>query len=287
MYLRQILAALLPLVTVVVAWQSPQYNGYTRRWQATFIGQADALPNSNNWNVINSAQVYNNELQRYTNKKANIRFNGNGALQLIPRRDATAPGGWTSGRIESKYTLTPTAGKITRVESSLRIAGNPQKNKQGLWPAFWMLGASYRQGVKWPECGEIDIMENINGQSIGYGVVHCDKGPGGACNEPIGLASTTALPDNQFHVWRVEIDRTNSDFKKQTITWYMDDVQFHRVTGEQVNNSGVWATLAQKPLYIILNVAMGGDWAGSPNANTWGGTGSMMEIGYVAHYVSN
>jgi beta-glucanase (GH16 family) len=68
------------------------------------------------------------------------------------------------------------------------------------------------------------------------------------------------MPDNQFHVYRVEIDRKSSNWRDQSITWFMDGKQVQRVTGNQINNQGVWTNIAQSPLYIILNVAMGGNW---------------------------
>ena len=106
-------------------------------------------------------------------------------------------------------------------------------------------------------------MENINGQSIGYASLHCNKAPGGICNEPTGLAAQTPLPDTNYHVWRVQIDRRNSNWKSQSITWYMDGRVFHKVTGAKINDAKTWKALAYSPLYIILNVAVGGDWVSS------------------------
>jgi beta-glucanase (GH16 family) len=278
-----VLTAFASLLAVATAIESPQYTNYTRTWQATFAGSVNTLPAPDTWITINSAQVYNNEYQTYTNKPANIGYSGAGTLRIIPRRDSAAVRGWTSGRIESQFAVTPTNGKVTRVEASLRIAGNPASMKQGLWPAFWLLGSSYRSGVKWPACGEIDIFENINGQTTAYGVVHCDTNPGGACNEPNGLVNTVDFPDNAYHLFRVDIDRRNSDWKQQSIIWSMDNKVFNTVTGARVNNQAVWATLAQNPMNIILNVAIGGDWSGPPNANT---ASSHMEVQYVATYTS-
>lgn len=256
--------ATLSLLSVALAWNSPTYSGYTRAWQANFVGTKGNKPNPANWNIIENSVNYNNEVQTYTANKENIQFSGAGALQLIPKGSNTA--GWTSARIESKYIITPTAGKITRIESSLRLAGNAVSHKQGIWPAFWMLGESYREGGIWPATGEIDIFENVNGQAIGHATVHCDVYPNGLCNEPTGLTNSTPLPDNQFHVWRVEINRKSNNFKQQTITWFMDGKQFHQVTGTQIDDADVWASLAQSPLYIILNVAVGGNWVSRPQS---------------------
>ncbi|KAJ4321501.1 hypothetical protein N0V84_005304 [Fusarium piperis] len=283
---RWILAALAYLVAISAAWQAPSYSGYTRVWNDPFRGNWGVSVNQNTWNVIKRDKNFNNELQRYTGDQRNLRLSGRSTLQLLPQYTPSAPNNWTSARIESKYTFTPAVGKITRIEASIRLAGNPATRKQGIWPAFWMLGDSHRRGVQWPACGEIDILENINGQKTVYASLHCDKAPGGICNEPTGLAAQTPLLDSNYHVWRVQIDRRTSNWKSQSITWYMNGRIFHKITGAKINDAKTWKALAYSPLYIILNVAVGGVWPGNPNQNTYGDRGSMMEVGYVAHYVS-
>ncbi|KAM5341990.1 hypothetical protein ACJ41O_015021 [Fusarium nematophilum] len=280
-------AVLAYLAITASAWQPPNYSGWNRVWLQNFRGNWGDLPPSDTWNFKTGDKNYNNELQRYTKDPRNVRLSGRSTLSIIPQYTPSAPNKWTSARIESKYTFTPTKGKITRIEASIRMASNPASRKQGIWPAFWLLGDSNRKsGVTWPACGEIDILENINGQKIGYAALHCDKAPGGICNEPNGLAAQTALPDSKYHVWRVQIDRRSTNWRSHSITWFMDGKQFHSVSGSKINNAYVWNALTQKPYFIILNVAVGGFWPGPPNENTYGNTGSMMEIGYVAHYVS-
>lgn len=249
------------LCTHAMAWNAPMYPGYTLVWDDTFNDTSLSLPDATKWNTIVNEQNWNYELERYTNSSDNIRFGDAGTLQLIPTRDDAAPQGWSSGRIESKYTLTPDAGKTTRVEASLRLAGHPgTARKKGIWPAFWLHGDAYRHGTPTPECGEIDVMENVNGQRTVHSVVHCDVASGGLCNEDTGLGSTTDLSDDEFHVWRVQFDRRDANFKSQSITWYKDGGQYARVAGSQIGSSKVWATICQSPLYIIFNVAVGGTW---------------------------
>jgi beta-glucanase (GH16 family) len=284
---RQVFAIFISFLAIALAWEPPVYGGYSRVWASTFQGNADGLPPTSEWNLITGDKNFNNEYQRYTKTKNNLRLSGQGTLQLIPRGDKTAPRGWTSGRVESNYKFTPAAGKITRVQSRLRLAGNAKEHKQGLWPAFWILGNSNRHGTAWPASGELDIMENINGQTVAYGGMHCDKSPGGICNEPSGIVAKTSLADNKYHTWRVEFNRKSSNYKEQYITWSMDGNQFNKITGAQIGNAAVWKTVCQSDLFIILNVAVGGYWPGDPNSQTWGGAGSMMEVAYVAHYVSN
>ncbi|KAH1513834.1 hypothetical protein KXX29_001546 [Aspergillus fumigatus] len=261
-------ASLLPaLASLALAWAPPSYSGYTLQWSDSFAGSSATLPNSNNWNIITGNLGVNGELETYTSSTANVQLSGGSTLQLVPWKDSSVSGGWTSGRIESKYTFTPSAGK-------------------GIWPAFWILGSSIRSGTGWPQCGELDILENINGNLVGYGTAHCDVNPGGICNEPNGLGGSITIPDQSWHTWRVTWDRTPSNWQSEKITWYMDGQQFHQITGSQIGNSGVWATLCHDPLFFILNVAVGGYWPGNPNSNTLDGYGSMMEVGYVAVYVS-
>ncbi|PKX96018.1 glycoside hydrolase family 16 protein [Aspergillus novofumigatus IBT 16806] len=280
-------ASLLPaLASLALAWAPPSYSGYTLQWSDSFAGSTATLPNSNNWNVITGNLGVNGELETYTRSTANVQLSGGSTLQLVPLKDSSVSGGWTSGRVESKYIFTPSAGKVTLAEANIRFGSNPTSNKQGIWPAFWILGNSIRSGTGWPQCGELDILEAIDGKLTGYGTAHCDVNPGGICNEPNGLGGSITIPDQSWHTWRMAWDRTPSNWQSETITWYMDGQKFHQITGSQIGNSDVWATLCHDPLYFILNVAVGGYWPGNPNSNTLDGYGSMMEIGYVAVYVS-
>ncbi|KAF4467148.1 endo-13-beta-glucanase [Fusarium albosuccineum] len=266
------------------AWDAPGYGGYNLVWQDNFAGSAGTLPDGNNWNIITGYLNVNAELEVYTSSTSNVQRSGGSTLQLVPWRDSSALKGWTSGRIESKYVFTPQPARITRMEASIRFGDSPIANKQGIWPAFWMLGNILRNGGSWPSCGEIDIMETVNGQLRGYGTIHCDVYPGGICNEETGIGNNIAISDQSWHTWRVEIDRAKGSWQQETITWFLDGFQFHQVSGSRINNEGVWNSLAHSPLYFILNVAVGGEWPGYPNDATWDGYGSMMEVGYVAQY---
>ncbi|KFA48714.1 hypothetical protein S40293_09771 [Stachybotrys chartarum IBT 40293] len=268
------LAVFLP--TVVLGWEAPRYREFSRVWQDDFVGARGHLPNLANWNIINGDIGVNNELQVYTSDARNIQLSGGETLQLVPWKDASALRGWTSGRLESIYTLTPLAGQLTRIESALRFGSNSEANKQGLWPAFWMLGLSIRQGISWPFCGEIDIMENINGQSVGHGTLHFGSRP--------SISAETSIPDRGWHTWRVEIDRRPDALDQERIVWFLDGSEFHRIRGGEIDNEEAWERLAHSPFFLILNMAVGGNWPGNPNDDTQDGYGSMVEYGYVAHY---
>ncbi|KAK4194223.1 concanavalin A-like lectin/glucanase domain-containing protein [Triangularia verruculosa] len=273
----------LPLLSSLAsAYQPPSYDGYSLLWADTFSGPSATLPSMSNWDIIDRNIGVNNELQTYRANPKQIQLSGGQTLQIVPWRDPQLQ--WTSGRIESRYTFTPGAGKRTLVEAEIRFGGNDISQKQGIWPAFWLLGQSIRTGTGWPACGEVDIMETVNGELRGFGTVHCHVYPGGACNEPNGRGGAINIPNQGWQKWRVIFDRTSSDWRGESITWYMNGQQFHQVRGDQINDAGVWASLAQKPLFFILNVAVGGDWPGYPNGNTADGYGSMLEVGYVSHY---
>ncbi|KAK4032687.1 concanavalin A-like lectin/glucanase domain-containing protein [Parachaetomium inaequale] len=276
--------SLLPILgTSVSAWDAPSYDGYRLVWADTFPGASGSLPNENNWNILDGNLGVNNELQTYRRSTRNVQSSGGNTLQLVPWRDGSS---WTSGRLESKYTFTPQAGRRTMAEAQIRFGGNSIDTKQGMWPAFWVLGNSIRSGTPWPACGELDIMETVNGQLSGYGTIHCGVYPGGVCNEPSGRGASMPMPNQDWQRWRIVWDRTSNDWRSETITWFMNDRQFYQVRGDQLNDQNVWASLTAKPLFFILNVAVGGSWPGNPNGNTLDGYGAMMEVGYVAQYSS-
>ncbi|CAK7206162.1 hypothetical protein SEUCBS139899_008947 [Sporothrix eucalyptigena] len=277
-------SALACLPLLAQAWNAPSYSGFNLVWQEVFSGSGGTLPSTATWNIITGDLGVNDELETYTSSTANLQLSGGNTLQIVPVQGSD--GSWTSGRIESTYTFTPAAGVKTLAEADIRFGDNDISEKQGMWPAFWMLGDSLRHGTSWPECGEIDALETVDGQLIGHGTIHCDTDPGGACNEPNGISSSVSIPDQSWHTWRVQFDRTSNNWDTETITWYLDGEQYGSVSGSQVGDENSWIALCHSPLYFILNVAVGGDWPGDPNSSTEGGYGSMMEVAYVAVYSS-
>ncbi|KAK3379085.1 glycoside hydrolase family 16 protein [Lasiosphaeria ovina] len=277
-------ASLLSFLPVLVsAWGAPSYGGYNLVWSDSFAGSGGNLPNQNNWNIIDGYLNVNGELETYRATSKQVQTSGGNTLQIVPWRDGSS---WTSGRIESKYTFSPQAGKRTMAEALIRFGGNDISTKQGIWPAFWLLGDSLRHGTGWPACGELDIMESVNGRLTGYGTMHCDTYPGGICNEPNGRGGNIGIPSQDWQTWRIVWDRTPSAWQSQTITWFLNGQQYWQIRGSDINNQNVWNTVANNPMYFILNVAVGGSWPGYPNGATLDGYGAMMEVAYVAHYSS-
>lgn len=152
---------------------------------------------------------------------------------------------------------------------------------QGYWPAFWMLGSTLRTGsASWPACGEIDILETIDGQSVVHGTLHCGVSPGGPCHEDGGLGGATADNATAYHTYAIELDTSTSP---QQIRWYLDNNNYWTVSASAVDAT-TWAQATAHPFFIILDLAIGGPWAGNPTTQTQ--SGGMMELDYVAVYTS-
>lgn len=289
MYTQTIIAAaaLLPGL-FVSATPAPSYPGFTLVWNETFAGAANTPPSAQNWKTITGYLNQNGESEVYSSSTRNVFLSGSSSLQIVPLKDpgSTNPGdGWTSGRIESVSSWMPKAGQKTRVEGRIRQGDGSAATKQGIWPAFWLLGEGIHAGTPWPTCGELDILELRNGVPTAFGTAHCGVYPNGICNEPTGRGSTVNFAEtpSAFHTWSMTWDLTSRDWSAQTIQWAIDHTVYFTLTGSQLDQA-TWSTLTQNAFNIILNVAVGGGFPGSPNSATQGGVGSQMEAQYVAVY---
>ncbi|SDX97298.1 Beta-glucanase, GH16 family [Micromonospora pattaloongensis] len=227
-------------------------------WADEFNGAAGTPPDPAKWRRdIGGSGWGNNELQYYTNSTSNAAHDGNGNLVITARREN--PAGYscwygscqyTSARLLTSGTFTQTYG---RFEARIKI---PRGN--GIWPAFWMLGNDIGS-AGWPNSGEIDIMENIGREpSTVHGTLH---GPGYSGGNPVTASYTLpggrALADD-FHVYAV-------DWAPDSITWWIDGVQYSRKTPADLRGNR-W--VFDHPFFMILNVAVGGNWPGSPDGST-------------------
>ena len=123
---------------------------------------------------------------------------------------------------------------------------------QGLWPAFWMLGTNIGT-VGWPASGEIDVMEHINVEPRTYGTIHWDAAGHASYGGSTAVADPTA-----FHVYAIE-------WTPASIKWFVDGAQFHEANIQNNINS---TEEFHRPFFVLLNLAVGGNWPGSPNAST-------------------
>jgi len=220
------------------------YN-YQLVWQDEF--NTNGAPDAAKWAYDLGAGGWgNNELQSYTNDSSNIKIE-DGKLMIIARKNGDF---FTSARINTSGLFEQTYG---RFEARMKLPYGP-----GIWPAFWTLGSDIETNP-WPECGEIDIME-YRGQQPGliHGSVHGPGYSGGeAITESYGLVNDRF--DNDYHVFAVE---WHEDF----IDYYVDDYLYQRITREDVEKKGKW--VYDHPFFILLNVAVGGDYVGFPTENT-------------------
>ena len=202
----------------------------------------------------------NQELQFYTDgQNAFIQHDplaGSRVLVIEARRGAPAGASCWYGTCQYSSTRMITRGKREfrhgRVEARIRL---PQT--QGIWPAFWMLGSDFGQ-VGWPHSGEIDIMEHVGFEpTLTHGALH---GPGYSGNTPFsGTHDLGERADARYRVYAVEWDAAG-------IAWFVDGQPFYRLTRAQVEARGPW--VFDQPFFLLLNVAVGGSWPGSPDASS-------------------
>ncbi|MEI7492859.1 MAG: glycoside hydrolase family 16 protein [Bacteroidota bacterium] len=222
-------------------------------WSDDFNGSAGTSPDPSKWgfdigNGPNHDGWGNAELEYYTNRPANACLDGNGNLVITARAESYSGSGFTSARIKTLGLLDQTYG---RFEARLKTPWGP-----GIWPAFWLLGSNV-DSLGWPQSGEIDIME-LRGQkpNIINGTVH---GPGysGAAGITKSFAFENDRFDVNYHVFAVE---WGADF----IDFFVDSTLYQEITPGKVTGNWVF----NHPFYIILNVAVGGNYVGFPSSLT-------------------
>ncbi len=217
-------------------------------WSDDFDGQAGTLPDVNKWDYdlgTGDGGWGNQELQSYTKNTQNVSLDGEGNLVITAVRSGNT---FSSARIKTQGLF---AQKYGRFEARLISPYGP-----GIWPAFWMLGENI-ETAGWPQCGEIDIME-MRGQepNVVHGTIH---GPGYSGGNPI-TKSYTLLGDRfdkEYHIYAIEWDENKIDF-------FVDDYLYQRI--ERGDVPGEW--VYNQPFFILLNVAVGGNYVGFPVPET-------------------
>lgn len=227
-----------------------------------------------NWSFETGGSGWgNNELQYYTGgQNASIQYDGQAGSNVLVI-EARQEGGHDCWYGACQYTSSRmiTAGKqefqYGRIEARIKL---PQT--QGIWPAFWMLGNDFFSGTGWPDSGEIDIMEHVGYEpTLTHGALH---GPGYSGNTPISSTYNVGESvDANYHIYAVEWDSNG-------IRWFVDGNNFYSVTRAQVEQYGNW--VYDHPFFILLNVAVGGDWPGSPDSSS--AFPQRMYVDYVRVY---
>jgi beta-glucanase (GH16 family) len=232
---------------------------WTLAWSDEFNGAAGAPVDGAKWVADTGGQGWGNqERQYYTARAENVSLDGGGRLVITARAEPSDSPyrcwygvcRYTSARLKTKDRFEPTYG---RFEARIRIPRG-----QGLWPAFWMLGNDI-DGVGWPRCGEIDVMENIGREpAMVHGTIH---GPGYSGASSIGGSYTLAAGSlaDDYHVFVVE-------WTPGEIRWLVDETEYRRTTPDNLPPGTTW--VFEHPFFLLLNVAVGGVWPGDPDAST-------------------
>jgi beta-glucanase (GH16 family) len=225
-----------------------------------FNKAANAPIDSTKWTAETGGGGWGNEeLQYYTNSIENAYHDGNGSL-VIKAIKKDLPASFICWYGQCKYTSARlvTKGKFDRkygrFEARIKIPAG-----QGMWSAFWMLGNNI-DSVGWSTCGEIDVMENIGREPFTiHGTVH---GPGysgaNAIGAPFNLANNSKFADD-FRVYATE-------WTENKISFYVDGNLYKTITPQNLPAGKQW--VYDHPFFVILNLAIGGNWGGVPDAAT-------------------
>jgi len=247
----------------------PQPGGWKLVWQDEFDGNTI---NASKWSFeVNGGGGGNNELQYYTARSQNA-YVANGVLTLQALQEHYCS---TDGCREYTSARLRTLGKgdwlYGRMEARAKLPRG-----QGLWPAIWMLPTDSAYGG-WAASGEIDIMEAVNAGAAGGNVVYGTLHYGGSWpnNTYKGGNTTpsTGITDN-FHVYAVE-------WEPKQIRFYVDNALYYTAT-DWWSSGGTFPAPFDKRFHMLLNVAVGGNWPGSPNGST--SFPQKMEVDYVRVY---
>jgi|SRR5215831_997996 len=249
----------------------PSAPGWTLVWSEEFNGPDGSAPDSSKWTYDLGGKGWgNSELECYTNRLQNAHIRGGNLFITAQKEDFACSDGaassYTSARLKTQGLFTQAYG---RFEARIRIPAG-----QGIWPAFWMLGNNITT-VNWPACGEIDIMENIGKEP---GMVHGSLHGPSTTSHTSDASAPFSLPAGQnfadaFHLYAVE-------WEPSVIRFYVDTNLYATFTQSQWPSGGTW--VFDHPFFVILNVAVGGTWPGSPDSTTQ--FPQQMLVDYVRVY---
>ena len=255
-------------------------SGYTLVWSDEFNSADGTTPDSKKWTYDLGGNGWgNHELEFYTDHPQNAQIKSGNLVITAQKESATDKYGtrdYTSARIKTQGLFAQAYG---RFESRIKIPKG-----EGMWPAFWMLGEDIAT-IGWPRCGEIDIMENIGKEPAAvHGSLH---GAAAASTDPANKKATAdltrkfSLPDNgslsdDFHIYAVEWEPT-------VLRFFIDKENYATFTKDEWPQNAPWPF--DHKFFLLLNLAVGGDWPGPPDANTV--FPQQMLVDYVRVYSRN
>lgn len=248
------LAFSLMLTAIIVLTGCDRDNENALEYKLTFVdefeGQAGESMDTTVWNYDVGTNWGNNQLEYDTDRTVNVYKDGAGNLAITAREESYLNRDYTSGRITTMDNFDQAYG---RFEARIKLPVG-----QGIWPAFWLLGNDF-QDVGWPYCGEIDILE-YRGQEpdVLLAALHGPGYSGGSAisrrNDLDGLELY-----RDFHIFGI-------NWEPNRISWMLDGEIYHTVTPKDLPTGTEW--VFDHPFFIILNVAVGGNFVGPPDETT-------------------
>ncbi|KAH7140070.1 glycoside hydrolase family 16 protein [Dactylonectria estremocensis] len=269
----------------------PHLPGYETIFSDDFNGAQGNGVDKSKWGQVRSRSDANpQQIVIYTDRERNAHLSGDGQLYIVPKKGTISSGMfWTTARLESKASWTCGAGKAMILQSEIRVpdfAGSPLKYN-GIWPTFWATGQQCREGITHWSCGAWDIFNAVNKKgNRNKAALHFDNSNGKPNN---AFSRNAYFQGGAYHTWALKVDRRNTDWKKESLIWYMDGKEFYRVTGAMVGTLNEWKILAQTPYYAIFDLALGvnaGSFAGLVTSKTADGFEGSMRVKYFAVYKS-
>jgi beta-glucanase (GH16 family) len=227
-------------------------------WSDEFNGVQNSPVDSRRWRHETGGAWGDGELQSYTPRKANSHQDGRGRLRIVARAERfrgtdSITRDYTSARISTQDRYSFRYGTF---EARLQMPVG-----RGVWPAFWALGTDIDHSG-WPECGEIDVMEHLGQEpTMATGTIHGPRDGGGANADykpGRSVVHTTPLAQ-EFHTYGVQ-------WLPGSIQFYFDGHPYWSITAADLPAGSRW--VFDHPFFLILNIAIGGEWAGSPDAST-------------------
>jgi beta-glucanase (GH16 family) len=243
--------------------QAQNNNNYRLVWQDEF--NYTGLPNNKKWSYdIGGHGWGNKELQYYTNANKNNAYVANGVLTITLLKQVLDSNQYTSAKLTTKNKAAWQYGKI-------EVRAKLPKGK-GTWPAIWMM--PYKAQANWPACGEIDIMEHVGyDENKVHATIHC-----AAYNHKINTQKNAnvfiASATDSFHLYTME-------WTANEIKVAIDGKEFYNFKNDNTGNNNTWPF--NKPFYLIMNIAMGGDWGGKNGIDSTLQK-AEMQIDYVRVY---
>ncbi|MCD4826344.1 MAG: glycoside hydrolase family 16 protein [Acholeplasmataceae bacterium] len=197
------------------------------------------------WNIETGGHGFgNNEDQFYTNQEKNI-FIQDRVLNIVAHKEKFENRNYTSAKITTKNKKHI---KYGRVEVMAQVPKG-----MGTWPAIWLLGENINENG-WPLCGEIDIMEHVgNHKGFFHFSLHSKSFNHNIQNQPTYVYENSKLLDG-FHLYSIE-------WCENEISFFIDDL--HMVTFKKQKDASKEQWPFDQPFYIILNLAIGGNWGGN------------------------